>query len=195
MFCHYPGGSWWVTKTLCTQKEANAFSLWNNNLGYQGILELSFEFRSGVLNFEFRISLLGFRTFDSKIWKWAKNTSLAWGLGDTIQLFLIIRIGIVHVPRCKCMIHFWLAYGEPIQSRGVRHPPPPSSSVSRARFVTVGAIDPKLLCTYVPLGKSNSHAKVRSSLLLGLATRGPKPKTQKCYYSWTNGWIISKFLS
>jgi hypothetical protein len=39
MFCHYPGGSWWVTKTICTQKEANAFSLWNNNLGYQGILE------------------------------------------------------------------------------------------------------------------------------------------------------------
>jgi hypothetical protein len=29
----------WVTKTLGTQKEANAFSLWNNNLGYQGILE------------------------------------------------------------------------------------------------------------------------------------------------------------
>jgi hypothetical protein len=28
-----------VTKTLCTQNEANAFSLWNNNLGYQGILE------------------------------------------------------------------------------------------------------------------------------------------------------------
>jgi hypothetical protein len=23
----------------CTQKEANEFSLWNNNLGYQGILE------------------------------------------------------------------------------------------------------------------------------------------------------------
>jgi hypothetical protein len=26
----------------------------------------------------------------------------------------------------------------------------------------------------------------------GLATMGPKPKTQKCYFSWTNGWIISK---
>jgi hypothetical protein len=39
MFYHYLGGSWWVNKTLCTQKEANAFSLWNNNLGYQGILE------------------------------------------------------------------------------------------------------------------------------------------------------------
>jgi hypothetical protein len=33
------GGFGWVTKTLCTQNEANAFSLWNNNLGYQGILE------------------------------------------------------------------------------------------------------------------------------------------------------------
>jgi hypothetical protein len=33
-------GFGWVTKNLCTQKEANAFSLWNNNLGYQGILEL-----------------------------------------------------------------------------------------------------------------------------------------------------------
>jgi hypothetical protein len=32
-------GFGWVTKTLCTQKEANAFSLWNNNLGCQGILE------------------------------------------------------------------------------------------------------------------------------------------------------------
>jgi hypothetical protein len=32
-------GLGWVTKTLCTRNEANAFSLWNNNLGYQGILE------------------------------------------------------------------------------------------------------------------------------------------------------------
>jgi hypothetical protein len=32
-------GLGWVTKTLCTQKEANAFSIWNNNLGYQGILD------------------------------------------------------------------------------------------------------------------------------------------------------------
>jgi hypothetical protein len=50
------------------------------------------------------------------------------------------------------------------------------SSVSRARFVTTGAIDLKI-CTYVPLGKSNSQ----TSLILGLATRGPKPKTPKCY--------------
>jgi hypothetical protein len=32
-------GFGWVTKTLCTPKEANAFSLWNNNLEWQGILE------------------------------------------------------------------------------------------------------------------------------------------------------------
>jgi hypothetical protein len=52
---------------------------------------------------------------------------------------------------------------------------PALSSVSRARFVTAGAIDPKL-CTYVPLGKSNSQTKFWSSLILGLATRGSKPK-------------------
>jgi hypothetical protein len=51
------------------------------------------------------------------------------------------------------------------------------SSVGMARFVTAGAVNPKL-CTYVPLGKSNSQNKFRSSLILGLATRGPKPKTQ-----------------
>jgi hypothetical protein len=32
-------------------------------------------------------------------------------------------------------------FGSPMQSRGVRRP---SSSVGRARFVTTGAIDPKL---------------------------------------------------
>jgi hypothetical protein len=37
------GGFGWVTKTLSTQNEANAFTLWNNNLGYQGILELDIE--------------------------------------------------------------------------------------------------------------------------------------------------------
>jgi hypothetical protein len=52
----------------------------------------------------------------------------------------------------------------------------PSLSASRARFVTTGAIDPKL-CTYVPLGKSNSQTKFRSSRILVLAT------------SWTNGCI------
>jgi hypothetical protein len=46
---------------------------------------------------------------------------------------------------------------------------PASSSVSMARFITAGAIDPKL-CIYVPLGKSNSQTKFRSSLILGLAT-------------------------
>jgi hypothetical protein len=38
------------------------------------------------------------------------------------------------------------------------------------------AIDPKL-CTYVLLGKSNS--KFLFSLIIGLATRGPKLETQK----------------
>jgi hypothetical protein len=71
------------------------------------------------------------------------------------------------------------------------------ASVSRARFVTAGAIDPKF-CTYVQLEKSNSQTKFWSSLILGLATRGPKPKTNKCYNhdsSWTNCWINFKFLS
>jgi hypothetical protein len=41
---HFEEGFGWVTKTLCTQKEANAFSHWNDNLGYQGtcILECTF---------------------------------------------------------------------------------------------------------------------------------------------------------
>jgi hypothetical protein len=52
------------------------------------------------------------------------------------------------------------------------------SSVSRARFVTAGAIDPKL-CAYVPLGKSNSQTKFLSSLILGLATRVPKTENTK----------------
>jgi hypothetical protein len=68
------------------------------------------------------------------------------------------------------------------------------SSVSRARFVAAGAIDPKF-CAYVPLGKSNSQTKFRSSLILGLATRGQHQKHKKCCDSWTNSWIISKFLS
>jgi hypothetical protein len=52
------------------------------------------------------------------------------------------------------------------------------SSVSRAHFVTAGAIDLKL-CTYVPLGEITVQTKFWSDLILGLATRGPKPKTQK----------------
>jgi hypothetical protein len=40
MFYHYLGGSWLSYQDpLCIQKEANAFSPRNNNLGYQGILE------------------------------------------------------------------------------------------------------------------------------------------------------------
>jgi hypothetical protein len=50
-------GLGWVTKTLCTPKEANEFSLWrvwNNNLGYQGILE--FEISHSLVHF-FHISV------------------------------------------------------------------------------------------------------------------------------------------
>jgi hypothetical protein len=49
------------------------------------------------------------------------------------------------------------------------------ASVSRARFVTTGVIDPKR-CTYVPLG--NSQTKFRSSLILGLA-KGAKTENPK----------------
>jgi hypothetical protein len=40
------------------------------------------------------------------------------------------------------------------------------ASVSRAHFVTAGAIDLKL-CTYVPLGKSNSQISVQSDSWFG----------------------------
>jgi hypothetical protein len=51
-------------------------------------------------------------------------------------------------------------------------------SVSRARFITAGAIDLKL-CRYVPQGEMTLQTKIWSDLILDLATRGPKPKTQK----------------
>jgi hypothetical protein len=47
-----------------------------------------------------------------------------------------------------------------------------------ARFVAAGATDLKL-CSYVPLCHLTSHTKFRSDLILGLATKGPKLKTQK----------------
>jgi hypothetical protein len=61
-------------------------------------------------------------------------------------------------------------------------------------------IDPKL-CTYIPLGKSNSQTKFWFSLILSLATKSamspevmagsaPNFGHRKCYNSWTNGWII-----
>jgi hypothetical protein len=56
--------------------------------------------------------------------------------------------------------------------------PSSSSSVNTARFVTARAIDLKL-CTYVPRGHMIYQTKFRSDLILGLATRGPKLKTQK----------------
>jgi hypothetical protein len=49
---------------------------------------------------------------------------------------------------------------------------------SKARFVTAGAIDMKL-CTYVPLGQMTWQTKFWPDLILGLATRGPKPKAQQ----------------
>jgi hypothetical protein len=67
------------------------------------------------------------------------------------------------------LAHLWRAYT--IMRR-------PSSSVIRARFVTTGANDQKV-CTYVPLGKNNWQTNFRSSLILSLATREPKPKSQK----------------
>jgi hypothetical protein len=54
---------------------------------------------------------------------------------------------------------------------------PSSSSISMAGDGAIH-INPKL-CTYVPLGKSNSQTKFWSSLIHGLATREPNPKTQK----------------
>jgi hypothetical protein len=51
-----------------------------------------------------------------------------------------------------------------------------SGSVGRARFVTAGAIDLNL-CTYVPIGHLTSQTNFRSDLILGLATRGPKPES------------------
>jgi hypothetical protein len=81
------------------------------------------------------------------------------------------------------LCNFWLTC-----NTITRRPSLLSSSVSRAHFVTAGAIGPKL-CTYVPLGKSNSRTKFRSSLILGSKTE------KKLYNSLANGWIISKFLS
>jgi hypothetical protein len=73
---------------------------------------------------------------------------------------------------------------------------PSLSSVSMARFVTTGAIDPKL-CTYLPLGNSNSQTKFRSNRSDSWFGHqgGQNQKHKKCYDSWTNDWIISKFLS
>jgi hypothetical protein len=71
-------------------------------------------------------------------------------------------------PKLQCSTEF--IFGSPAGSL-CNH----VTSVSRARFVTAGAIDPKL-STYVPLGKSNSQTKFRSSLILSLSTRGPKPR-------------------
>jgi hypothetical protein len=61
-----------------------------------------------------------------------------------------------------------------------------------ARFVTAGAIDPKL-CTYVPLGKSNSdQILVQSGSWFG--HQGAKTINKKCYNSGTNSSIIQIFI-
>jgi hypothetical protein len=67
------------------------------------------------------------------------------------------------------------------------------SSVSRARFVTAGSIDLKL-CTYVPLGKI-TLPNFGPIWFLAWPPGGKNRKRKKSYCSWTNGWIISKFLS
>jgi hypothetical protein len=49
--------------------------------------------------------------------------------------------------------------------------------MNTARFVAARAIDLKL-STYVPLGHMTYQTKFQSDLILGLATREPKLKTQ-----------------
>jgi hypothetical protein len=83
MFCHYPGGSWWATKTLCTQNEANAFSLWNNNLGYQGILE----------SFTICWSKLVWRVKNPNIFFFILGVSLAWGDLPPLKASLSYNVG------------------------------------------------------------------------------------------------------
>jgi hypothetical protein len=47
------------------------------------------------------------------------------------------------------------------------------------RFVTARAIDLKLCTYYVPPGHITYQTKFQSDLILNLATKGPKLKTQK----------------
>jgi hypothetical protein len=88
-------------------------------------------------------------------------------IGQKNILFLVY----VHVSYDPSASVFFGSPGEPVQSHIVHYPS--SSSVRTACFVAAGTIDPKH-CTYVPLGKSTLQTKI-----LGLATRGPKPKIQK----------------
>jgi hypothetical protein len=69
-----------------------------------------------------------------------------WYLGFWFDLLFKVteaKLRLSLLSYVKIMAHFWLA------CTITWHP----SSVSRARFVTAGALDPKL-CTYVPLGKT-----------------------------------------
>jgi hypothetical protein len=64
-----------------------------------------------------------------------------------------------------------------MRSRGVRRPL--TSIVRRPlAFCNCWRYWPETLYICNTIGKSNSQTKLRSSLILGLATRGPKPKTQ-----------------
>jgi hypothetical protein len=61
---------------------------------------------------------------------------------------------------------------EPVRSRGVRRRPLAGHVLLPLELLTQNF-------EHVPLGKSNSQTKFRSSLILDLATRGPNPETQK----------------
>ncbi len=62
-----------------------------------------------------------------------------------------------------------------------RRRPSSSSSVSRARFVTVRAIELKL-GIHVPLCDDTRETKFRSGSFHGLATRGPNVKSENMQY-------------
>jgi hypothetical protein len=68
-----------------------------------------------------------------------------------------------------------------------RTPFHPGQLVNTASFVTARAIHLKL-CTYLPLGHISYQTKFQYDLSLGLATRGPKLKTQRVL------WLLNKWL-
>jgi hypothetical protein len=80
-------GGFWLSYT---QKEANAFSLWNNNLGYQGILEFIIiapwgevtDNRSQWMDFRspFVTTTNGLSPFNPSPPVWAWNRNYIWAL-------------------------------------------------------------------------------------------------------------------
>jgi hypothetical protein len=68
----------------------------------------------------------------------------------------------------------------------------PSSSVSKARFVTTGSISMKL-GVRIPLGNTPRPFFDFLDLTYFVAYISTKPKQTKSYYSWTNGWITPNF--